>query len=359
MKTSSSRFTTQRILSTVVSVVSCSMLFGCDPGNDEWVPVDPSEIEGNDAPLVPLSELKADAPSDVSVPFEGKADVVLPRMADILSLQTPVKSQGSRGVCSIFSTIGLVESLYKKAGVLSLPDFSEQYLQWSVKVQVGAFPTTSGSSDYYNLKAVSTYGVVAEDKWPYEPVQWDASKDPRCTSTGSGLPTVCYTNGNPPTAAQSATKYKLPSGRWVSTSSVKNVIYEKKTGVLMGLDFFYQAWNHRRSALPVNSTYFQKGYVLYPNAEDKSASAKQPAGHSIQLIGWNDDLEIQGMDKDGRPAVDSSGKPIKQKGFYLFKNSWGTSSFGSTHSKAAGYGWIAYRYVQEYGSGYTSDPPVK
>ncbi|MBL8634988.1 MAG: C1 family peptidase [Myxococcales bacterium] len=358
MRTAIPRMTLSRSSLFAASVLGVSLLVGC--GNAEmdegWEPVSPQAIDGNDAPLAPLSALKADAPADSSIAFEGKADVVLPKSADVMSIQTVVKNQASRGVCSIFSTLGLVESLYKKAGMTN-PDFSEQYLQWSVKFQVKAFTNTSGSSDYYNLKAVSTYGVVAEDKWPYETTQWDASKDPSCTGTGDGLPTICYTNGTPPATATSATKYKLPAGRWVSTSSIKNVIFEKKQGVVVGLDFFYQAWNHRRSALPVSSSYFQKGYVLYPNAEDQTASAKQPAGHSVQLVGYDDNLEIQAMDKDGRPAVDAAGNPIKQKGFFLFKNSWGTTNFGVSNSKAPGYGWISYRYVQEYGSVYTADPP--
>jgi len=358
MRTPVSRLTLSRSSLFAASLLGVTLLFGCGNAEQEdWTPVDPSEVEGNDVPLAPLGALKADAPSDSSIAFEGKADVVLPVRADVLSIQTTVKNQASRGVCSIFSTMGLVESLYRKAGMMTNPDFSEQYLQWSVKSQLNAFPTSSGSNDYYNLKAVSTYGVPTEDKWPYEPTQWDVTKDPRCTGTGDGLPTICYTNGNPPAAATSATKYKLPAGRWVSTSSVKNVIFEKKQGMVVGLNFFYQAWNHRRSALPVSSTYFQKGYVLYPNADDKTASAKQPAGHSVQLVGYDDELEIQQMDKDGRPAVDSAGKPIKQKGFYLFKNSWGTANFGVSNSKAPGYGWISYRYVQEYGTVYTSDPP--
>ncbi len=358
MRTSTSRMTMSRFPLFAASFLGVSLLVGC--GNAEldegWEPVSPQEVDGNDAPLAPLGALKADAPSDSSIAFEGKADVVLPTSTDVMSIQTVVKNQASRGVCSIFSTVGLMESLYKKAGMTN-PDFSEQYLQWSVKFQVKAFTTTSGSSDYYNLKAISTYGIVTEDKWPYETTQWDATKDPGCTGTGDGLPTICYTNGTPPTTAQSATKFKLPAGRWVSTSSIKNVLFEKKQGVVVGLDFFYQAWNHRRSALPVSSANFQKGYVQYPNAEDKTESAKQPAGHSIQLVGYDDNLEIQAMDKDGRPAVDAAGKPIKQKGFFLFKNSWGTSNFGVSNSKAPGYGWISYRYVQEYGSVYTSDPP--
>ena len=359
MRTPVSRLSVVRSALFASSVLGFSLLIGCEPASsDEWTPVSPSEVEGNDAPLTSVGVLKADAPSDSSIPFEGKADVVLPKQADVLSIQTSVKNQASRGVCSIFSSLGLVESLFKKAGMTTTPDFSEQYLQWLVKAKLNAFPGSSGSSDYYNLKAVNTYGVVAETVWPYEPTQWDVTKDSRCTGTGDGLPNICYTNGDPPAAASSATKYKLPSaGRYVSTSSIKNIIFEKKQGVVVGLDFFYQAWNHRRSALPVSSAYFQKGYVLYPNAEDQAASAKQPAGHSVQLVGHDDDLEIQAMDKDGRPAVDAAGKPIKQKGFYLFKNSWGTANFGLYNSKVPGYGWISYRYVQEFGSAYTADPP--
>lgn len=358
MRTRTSGLTMSRSSLFSASLLGITLLIGCGNAelSEDWTPVDPRDVEGNDAPLAPVEALKADAPSDSSIAFEGKADVVLPTSADALSAQTTVKNQASRGVCSIFSTMGLVESLYKKAGMTN-PDFSEQYLQWSVKFQVKSFTSSSGSSDYYNLKAVSDYGVVTEDKWPYETTQWDATKDPRCVGTGDGLPTICYTNGTPPAAAMSATKYKLPAGRWVSTSSIKNVIFEKKQGVVVGLDFFYQAWNHRRSTLPVSSTYFQKGYVLYPNADDKTESAKQRAGHSVQLVGYDDNLEIQAMDKEGRPAVDAAGKPIKQKGFFLFKNSWGTANFGVSNSKAPGYGWISYRYIQEYGSAYTSDPP--
>lgn len=321
---------------------------------EELTPVSPDQIDGNDVPLAPVAELKKDFPGDAALPFEGKADVVLPTKYDLYSGMTPVKSQGSRGVCSIFSTVGLMEMLYKKAG-MSNPDFSEQYLQWSVKVEVGAFRNTEGSSDSYNIQAINRYGIPVESAWGYESLPWTTANDPACT--GESRPTKCYTNGEPPDAAKTAMKYKLPAGRWVSTSSIKNVIYEKKTGVVVGLDFFYQSWNHRRSTLPVNSTYWSKGYVLYPNATDRTESYKQPAGHSVQLMGWDDNLEVQTVDAAGKPVVDAAGKPVKEKGFFLFKNSWGTTSFGLTNTKAPGYGWISYKYVNAYGSGNTSDPP--
>jgi C1A family cysteine protease len=343
--------------SAMASGLALMSLAGCDGSEpvEELTPVSADQIDGNDVPLGITAELKKDFPGDDTLPFEGKADVVLPTKFDLYTGMTPVKSQGSRGVCSIFSTMGLMEMLYKKAG-MSNPDFSEQYLQWSVKVQVGAYTYTEGSSDNYNLQAIYRYGVPVESAWAYESLPWGTSNDPACT--GESRPTKCYTNGEPPAAAKSAKKYFLPAGRWVSTSSIKNVIYEKKTGVVVGLDFFYQSWNHRKSTLPVNATYWSKGYVLHPNATDRTESYKQPAGHSVQLMGWDDNLEVQTVDAAGKPVVDATGKPVKEKGFFLFKNSWGTASFGATNSRGAGYGWISYKYVNAYGSGNTSDPPV-
>lgn len=361
MKTSKLTLNRASVFSCVTASLLSLGLAACgnaEPEEDLGT-VPASMIQDNDAPLTTVAALKKDAPSDESIPFEGKADVTLPVAFDIASLQTPVKSQGSRGVCSIFSTTALMESLYLKAGMTTpVPNFSEQYLQWGVKNLVKAFPNTSGSSDSSNLRTIVMHGIPVEGAWPYESLPWTAANDPACTDQESGHPTVCYTNGNPPEAAKTAMKYKLPASRYVSTSSIKNVIFEKKTGVLVGLDFFYQAWNHRRSTLPVSSTRFGQGIVQYPNATDKTESDKAPAGHSILLVGWDDNMEIQAMDKDGKPAFDSAGKAIKEKGFYLFKNSWGTTSFGVSNVKGAGYGWISYKYIREYGSGNTADPPV-
>lgn len=327
------------------------------PEDDIGPPVAADQVDGNDAPLLSGAAVmlaKADFPGDAQIAFEGKADTVLPKSFDLLSLQAPVRNQSRRGVCSIFSSLGLVESLYLKAG-LAMPDFSEQYLQWSVKKQIGAFANTEGSSDSSNLSAVVKYGIPAESAWPYNPNPWTTVEDPACM--GESQPTKCYTQGEPPAAAVSAPKFKLPASRYVSTSSIKNVLFEKKAGVVVGLDFFYQAWNHRGSKLPVNAGYFASGYVLYPNAADKTDSNLRPAGHSVQLVGWDDNLEVQTVDKDGKPVLDAAGKPVKEKGFYLFKNSWGTDRFGVTNPKAKGYGWISYRYVREFGSGNTADPP--
>ena len=202
----------------LLSAAGCGQLDAIEPV-EEMNPVAPDQIVDNDPPLSKLHEVQRGFPGNSLLPFGGRADLVLPAKFDVYSLEAPVRNQVRRGVCSIFSTVGLMEMLYKKAGMAS-PDFSEQYLQWAVKVQDGAFPDSEGSSDYYNLETINKYGIPLETAWPYQPDPWTTANDPACTGDDEGLPTRCYTNGDPPAVARSAKKYKLPAGRWVSTSSI-------------------------------------------------------------------------------------------------------------------------------------------
>jgi hypothetical protein len=102
---------------------------------------------------------------------------------------------------------------------------------------------------------------------------------------------------------------------------------------------------------------FRQGFVPYPNETDKEKSLENRAGHSILLVGWDDDAEVQLIDEEGNPKVDENGDPVTEKGFFIFKNSWGTGGFGSENDFPDGYGYISYRYVEEYGSGRVSDVP--
>src|SRR6185503_14441470 len=86
------------------------------------------------------------APSNDSLPDDNKADAMYPAQFQVAD-QSPVRSQGSRGVCSIFASTAMIENLYIKAGMpVDEADFSEQYLQWAVKNLDGAFANTGGSS---------------------------------------------------------------------------------------------------------------------------------------------------------------------------------------------------------------------
>ncbi|MBU1219029.1 proprotein convertase P-domain-containing protein [Myxococcota bacterium] len=346
MKTLRSLFSFLFIFSLSVALVSC----------------DSSSSNNNNStgedPLSDLDTLMAGAPSNDELPEDGKTDAVYPPTFDLGDYQSPIKSQGSRGVCSIFATAALMEHLYIKEGSMPNPDFSEQFLQWSVKAEVKSFLDTEGSNASYNLQAISRYGIVLESDWPYESRPWSTTNDPECT--GEDRPVKCYTNGEPPASALSATRWKLPAGRYVNAKarSIKAFMYENKTGVVAGMTFFYQSWNHGASPLPVNKDHYRGGYILYPNEKDKEESLKKRAGHAILLLGWDDNLEVERMDENGKVMTDAEGNPIKEKGFFLIKNSWGTGGFGANNPFGSGYGWLSYKYVEEYASVYGSGLPT-
>ncbi len=313
--------------------------------------------EDSDAPLSSLDDLMTGAPSNEEIPEGGKADAIYPSAFDLADYQSPVRSQGSRGVCSIFSAVALMEHLYIREGTMPNPNFSEQFLQWSVKAELGDFVNTEGSNARSNIRAINLYGIVMEQDHPYETFPWGVSHDERCT--GDDRPRVCYTNGDPPESALQARRWKLPPGRWVNsrTNSIKAFMTENQQGVVAGMTFFYQSWNHRLSDLPTNSNYWSEGYVLYPNAVDKEKSLEKRAGHSILLIGWDDDLEVDKVDENGAVKLDDDGNPITEKGFWVFKNSWGTTGFGIRNPFGAGYGYLSMRYVEEYATIYGSNDP--
>ncbi len=309
------------------------------------------------APLEDLDTLTEGAPDNDELRQEARADETFPASHDLLETQSPVSDQGGRGICSVFATVGLMEHLYIKAEDKPNPEFSEQYLQWSAKKEVGSFPNSSGSNARSNIDAISQYGVVEEELWEYEDSPWGAQDDEECQ--GSDRPTYCYTNGNPPEEAVDAPKYKLPSGRWISTRTrdIKAHMYNKGEGVQVGGDFYYQAWNHGGSSLPTNQDYWREGYVLYPNDDDIEASLEDRVGHSILLVGWDDNLEVERVDGDGEVIVDEDGEPETEQGFFIFKNSWGTGSFGVNNPHGDGYGFISYDYVEEFKTGRVAGTP--
>lgn len=336
------------LLSLPLALVACAA-----PGADDG-PTPYDEEYG-----ITFGDINEGAPDNDTLPDDNKADAIYPARFELPKYeQSPVKSQGSRGTCSIFAATAIVENLYLKAGMPPAEvDFSEQYMQWSVKNQVGAFRNSEGSNVDSNLQAVVRYGGIKEAAWPYESFPWTAANDPACNG-GDNLPTRCYTNGEPPQSALDAQKYKLPSSRWLNTNSIKAHLTTKKSGVGVGMTFFYQSWNHRLSTLPIDNDLWRKGIVTYPNARDKQVSLEKRAGHAIEIIGWDDDMEVTMRDENGNPVLDANGNPRKEKGFYLFKNSWGSASFGIEHPYGAGYGWLSMQYVREYGSAVIAEVPT-
>lgn len=322
--------------------------------------MEPPPADDGEEALSDLDAILSGAPEDrgMSLAFDAKADETQPATFDLMEHETPVRSQGSRGTCTIFATVALMEHLYDREGTLAMPDFSEQFLQWSVKTEVRAFTDGEGSNPQYNLQAISRFGIVEEALWPYDTQPWGTSNDEACT--GDSRPTRCYTNGDPPETARAAQRFTLPQGRWINPSprSIKGHMLSTRTPVVVSGPFFYQAWNHGRSTLRTNPEYSRQGYVLPPNEADiMDSSGERRAGHGFLLVGWDDNLAVQRVDGEGNPMVDAMGEPVMERGFFLFKNSWGTGRFGTANPHGAGYGWIAYSYVEQHLTAYVAGLP--
>ncbi len=340
----------------IIVIASLLGLTSCAPA--EPAPTDPLTYE--DAPVSDYDSLFDGLPPASALPDESKADETYPATFDLIAQQSPVQSQGRRGVCSIFATVALMESLYITEGTLPRPDFSEQFLQWSVKNEVRAFTDTDGSNAQRNLEAISRFGIVEETLWPYEPAGWSSTNDPLCTGEESMRPVRCFTNGDPPAAAREAMRFRLPAGRWISSRrrSIQGHMVTKRTPVVIGGTFFYQSWNHGGSMLPVSAELSRRGVVLYPTPEDVTDSMMRRAGHAILIVGWDENMEVQRRDGMGALMVDAMGQPVMERGFFLFKNSWGTGRFGTENPFGAGYGWISMQYVEEHMTAYVSALPT-
>ena len=346
-------------LGLILAIVIAAGLLACGPDIPaETLTADPQDSE---APLGDLDALLSDAPDQSKLGDEPKADGVMPAKFDLVEFQSPVRSQGRRGVCSIFSTVALMEHLYIKEGTLNEPDFSEQFLQWSAKTELGAFTHTEGSSGSRNLETIRRFGIVDEVALPFQSSRWTEADDERCAKDNEDKPVECFTNGSPAEEIISNSKrWHLPRSRFVSSSpkNIKAAMLQSKVAVIAGMTFFYQSWNHRKSKLPTNSDYWSEGYVLSPNAEDRKVSLEKRAGHSILLVGWDDTLEVPKVDEEGEVVLDADGNPEMEKGFFVFKNSWGTSGFGIRNPFGAGYGYLAYSYIEEFANVVTSEVPA-
>lgn len=304
--------------------------------------------EGDTRPLAPLEDLLGDAPPNSSLQVHDKGDVVRPPRFDLVAKQSPVKDQGQRGTCTIFATTALMEGLYIKAGK-GTHNFSEQWLNWAVKVIWGYNPDREGSSVQYNMSILSTVGGIAEADWPYESWSWlSSSQHDECTTT-IGSPIECYTNGHPSAdVIYYAKRFTVPVGKYINTADLKAHLYDQRTGAVATLPYYSHAWRQ-------STDYATKGYVLTPS--DAAVAAGSDGGHAILIVGWDDNLELTQLDSAGNPVIGADGQPVTDKGFYIFKNSWSDGWAWQSPVKA-GYGLISQRYVERFASVYVSTPPT-
>lgn len=299
---------------------------------------------------------------------------------EVISYQSPVRSQASRGTCSIFSATAYLEGLLvKKGDADSSIDLSEEWLQYTA---VRNNPS-DGSSAYTNFRAIRDFGMPNEQSYPYIGEDWtevfNPLKDIRCAGLTGVVQKSCFIVHRDPSlliktdaeimekysdeefvnarreanAMKETLKFSRRSILLYSVNEIKSLLLSG-TPVVLEIDFYYGAWNHREAdafGIGRNLEHWSKGIVTNPEigSLDAEISPKHPSGHSILVVGFDDNVIIQKTLK----MKDGTFKNFTYKGVYYFKNSWGTSSFGSDFEingdPFPGYGMIVQKHAEEQG----------
>ena len=308
----------------------------------------------------------------------------------VVKNMSPVKSQGSRGTCSIFSAAAMLEGLLAVYGATTNQvDLSEEWLQY-LNI-ASSRSTTDGSFTSRNFRLMRSFGMPYESTLPYDSANWEKSNNlkelERCKSLVGDEYKMCELGHFNPNfhkmnnqtirslpgstdfltakAEANVNKSAFPSlnGRYsvYYISEIKNRL-ERGTPVVLDINFFYGAWNHRKATdlgIGRSMDHWSKGIVGYPekNSVDykKSQEKDNRAGHSVLLVGYDNEKEVTTTVK----MQDGTTKSFTYKGVYYFKNSWGTSSFGLSSdidgNVNPGYGLITQKHAHEHGSFYKLD----
>jgi len=312
----------------------------------------------------------------------------LPKASNVLqtiAMQSPVKSQGSRGSCSIFSATALLEAhlIRNRLAQANNIDLSEQWLEYLAT----RYKSSDGSNSYTNFANLFKFGSPKESTLPYNTQNWkdiglaDPNAQTACGAVPANLLTGCLIAQRDPRllelsdqqlaqadpvfyqARQEAAKMRAlemrnpdPSRAYKMLGSVEEVkaYLAKGIPVTLDMDFHYGAWNHRKAdqlGIDRNQEHWDKGIIFYPvpGSLDVKLSRTSPAGHSVLVVGYDDTVKVTRTVK----MEDGSSKTVTYTGVYYFKNSWGTTSFGVKNTLNGqlipGYGVMVQDYAQDFG----------
>jgi hypothetical protein len=300
---------------------------------------------------------------------------------DVIRYQSPVRSQAARGTCSIFSATAYLEGLLIRKGIFNNSlDLSEEWLQYTAVRN----KSSDGSSGWTNFNAIKEYGMPSEASFPYIGEDWievfNPLKEVRCGKLVGLAKKSCLIIHRDPSlinlsdeqimnsysdkefinARSEALDFKKRSLRFQNShyliynvSEVKNLL-QSGMPVVLEADFYYGAWNHREAAefgMERNMDHWSKGIVTFPEegSVDALESPKHPAGHSILIVGYDDNKIVERTIK----MQNGESKKFVYKGVYYFKNSWGTTNFGVDFEidgdPFPGYGMMVQKYAEEMG----------
>ncbi len=196
---------------------------------------------------------------------------------DLSSRMSPVKYQGGRNTCSVFSATSVMEFLINQE-VGQEVDLSEAYNYWAGKTYAlntnflkKLYSPIDGLAGFLAVEAYRN-GSMLESEWPYETKNWDQKNDPRCKSVAGKKSFKCFT-GVPPRKAR-VLRYGI-SPIYIARKKIGQFILKHKKPVVMNVLWCRGAVDNKT------------GNVRMPTLEEVNQAIRTKSGHVITLVGYD------------------------------------------------------------------------
>jgi C1A family cysteine protease len=221
------------------------------------------------------------------------APIGLPSSVNHIGSMPAVRDQGSRGTCVAFGATAMHEYSSRTRRI----DFSEQFIYEETKRIDGAV-NDCGTWLVYAMQVLRTLGQCPESTWSYNP----------------NLP--CNSNGiEPPSARAVAAQLKV-SGHMLNPKDVNAI----KSALVTDSNVAF--------CIPVYNSWYQSSETARSGRITMRVGTEPvDGGHCMCLVGYQDDPKSPGG------------------GYFLVRNSWGSTFWGYQCPYGAGYGTIPYQYL--------------
>lgn len=212
-----------------------------------------------------------------------------------------VRSQGSRGTCSVFAVTFLLEYMYATQKNLKFKDLSEEYLNYAANVASG----NQGDGDFFsNLDA----GYRAFGAYPEALVPYLKKFDP-----GFKVKKAYLDVGKKWFRFKGHFIKKWNPKKGASAAQLRCALQHLDRGIPVAAGLLWPRSGH-----------FKTQAILQQDVMRVPARAHVFDGHSVVLVGYRKCPQFPGG------------------GFFVFRNSWGE---GWGHD---GYGYMPFAYVRAY-----------
>lgn len=245
-------------------------------------------------------------------PYERAVSIAaLPANVNYIARMPAIRNQGPRGTCVAFACTALNED-YQRYTASGQPDLSEQCLYNRCKANDG-FPNDEGTWVRVGMDCLVTFGESSEACEPY---------NPNLPTNQPGPHSAC--------CAQESPNWRIPRSLQLNQNSVADIKAALADGKVVAFAIpVYHSWY---DSAAVRRT----GDITMPLPGERSF-----AGHAMLFVGYQDDTNTPGG------------------GYFIFRNSWGTTSWGASCTYGAGYGTLPYQYMTSYGwEAYATDAAV-